>query len=133
MIVFQMGLNNQFESPFVGIANKPSTQFALYRQLEKEGGAETLLTLVEKSENAVVRLYAAKAYLSKFGKLLPSLHEKMLSDTSLVNMVDGCVLIRLPAGYLYGKRLVNDQPAFFNRPGNFMVTPSFSAAPLPSE
>lgn len=135
ILVFQIGEYNKFESSHIGLLNEPSQQYALYKKLESAADAQTLLALAEDAPNAVVRLYAAKAYESKYGGLPARVSSKLKNDSASVMIVDGCLVDNLPVSEIYSNKIAGTQKPMFSNGfnmGGLMNPPFFQVTPRSS-
>lgn len=89
-IATEMAKQKVYESTIVGFAATPSVQNVRLNKLIQIASDKELYALA-KHKNAVVRLYALRAIISKKLMVSPELKADYLNDKSVVVTLNGCI------------------------------------------
>jgi len=91
--------HNVYESATIGFAAVESTQHMRLNQLLMIANDEQLMVLTNHN-NAVVRLYALRAIVSRKLPITEELRNKFHRDNTLVSTLQGCIANNLTVGLL---------------------------------
>ncbi len=91
--------HNVYESATVGFAAVPSTQHMRLNQLLMIANDNQLIALT-KHNNAVVRLYALRAIVTRKLPVADELRDQFFMDNTLVSTLQGCIGNKLTVGLI---------------------------------
>jgi hypothetical protein len=105
-LVNEMARSNVYETSYtVGYAGTVSKQYERFQQLVAFATEQQLLSLAQKHQNAVVRLYSLQALKRRKVAISPQLNRQFINDKTIVKMLNGCVGDEKPLNVLFEQEL----------------------------
>ncbi len=96
-IVREIAKSNVYEMPATpGYSGTPSQQSIRYRELVKSASIDQLTELATKNKNAVVRLYAFNALVSKLKDVPQEIIDQFRNDKTIIIVLNGDVANKTP-------------------------------------